>query len=281
MFDRTNYIGQFFGNRKIISNECQDIDWININKKIPKEKDKYRLSECLNCGAKIPVLIENIKRQPPKKCSFCSNIGHRSKNPSHTNQWTNTPNGYAIGNILYKNQIITCYIDSEDYFRVSSMIWRISKKKQKYYLVSGSKSKNNIVYLHSFILNQNIPKGYEIDHIDGNSLNNRKSNLRIVTRIQNIQNVSARIDNQIGVRGIVKTSKNRYQVDFTHNNQRYHFKNWKTLSEAIYCRKYAEEYFDLHMLDRNPIATQYLNLSQDESQKIKTYVTTNITKVTV
>lgn len=281
MFDRMNYEGQIFGNRIIISNTCSDNDWSSIGKSIPKEKEKYRLSQCMECGSRIPVLIDNIKRQPPKKCSFCSNINHHSMIKSQTNNWVNTDQGYAVGNIIYKNQVITCIIDSDDLNRVKNRIWRVSKKKNKYYLVSGSKNRGDIVYLHKFILNKEIPSGYEIDHIDGNSLNNRKNNLRIVTRLENIQNVSERIDNQIGIRGIAKTPSGKYKVDFSFNNKRYYFKDWDTLSEAVYCRKYAEEYFGLNMINRNPITKDYLNISEQDKQSINRYVLANISKETV
>ena len=281
MFERESYIGQIFGNRLIVADQCQDSDWVDIGKPVPSEKSKYRLSECLNCGSYIPVLIPNIQRQPPKRCSFCSNIAHRSNKIPNTNNWIDTENGYAVGNILYKSEIITCYIDSEDYDRVSARIWRVNKKKNKYYLVSGSVSKGTLTYLHQYILNVSIPDGYEIDHIDCNSLNNRKNNLRIVTRLQNIQNVSERIDNQIGIRGIVKTSSGRYSVDFSYNKHRVYVKDWSTLQEAIYCRKYLEEYFGLNIINRNPIAQKYFTLSEKESQLIKQYVSINISKETV
>lgn len=43
-----------------------------------------------------------------------------------------------------------------------------------------------LVYLHRFLLS--APPGFEVDHVDGNGLNNRRSNLRLATRGQNRQN---------------------------------------------------------------------------------------------
>lgn len=48
---------------------------------------------------------------------------------------------------------------------------------------SGRKSK---VYMHRQIMN--TPAGMETDHIDGNGLNNCRSNLRICTRVENGRN---------------------------------------------------------------------------------------------
>ena len=46
------------------------------------------------------------------------------------------------------------------------------------------------------------PKGMDIDHIDGNSLNNRKENLRICTRSQNCSNKKVRRDSRSGYKGV-------------------------------------------------------------------------------
>jgi hypothetical protein len=84
-------------------------------------------------------------------------------------------------------------VDDEDYDRVmqSGLKWRVSHKKggHVYYVVRNRKnsfpSRGN-VSLHEEILGKRI--GYVIDHINGNGLDNRKSNLRHVTNAQNISN---------------------------------------------------------------------------------------------
>lgn len=82
--------------------------------------------------------------------------------------------------------------------------WRTSKKRNKVYVVSGSK-KNTPVYLHDFVYPKLKKHKEEIDHIDGDSLNNRKSNLRKVSRQFNINNSKVRIDNRTtGIRELVK-----------------------------------------------------------------------------
>ena len=278
---RINYENQIFGNRKIISNYCTDEDWIKIGKKVPSEKNKvnYRLSECLLCGTKIPVLMTNLKRQPPKGCSFCTNIGHRSTIESFKkNSWTiDKTRNIGIGNIYFHNQIVPVFVDVEDVERVAAYQWRISKKRNKYYVVTSPKGKQQ--YLHSFVLGKKAPEGYEIDHIDSNSLNNCKNNLRIVSRNQNIRNVNVRIDNQIGIRGVSYDKRSsKYTVDASYDKQRFYFKQWKTLEEAVWCRKAFEDYFDLKMMSRNPLAQEYLNIESYDRQNIINYTKNQISR---
>ena len=97
--------------------------------------------------------------------------------------------------------------------------------------------------------------------------------MRIVTRQQNIDNTRVRIDNKIGIRGISQDKRNKlYCCDFIHRKQRFYFKPWKMLEEAVYNRKMAEEYFGIETLSRNPLAAKYINeLSDYQKEDIRQY----------
>ena len=73
------------------------------------------------------------------------------------------------------------YFDLEDYEKIKDVCW---SNKEGY--VSGRLNKR-IVSIHRLIMN--FPDKRIIDHIDGNPYNNRKSNLRVVTQRENMQNI--------------------------------------------------------------------------------------------
>lgn len=264
-------VGQQFGNRLVLKDSCVSEYWDILGFNLPKNTGKYVLAECVNCGHILPTLKRNLY-SAPKRCVFCSNIGNHSNITTATNAWT-VYDTYAICNILYKNEIVSTYIDVEDYEVASKYSWRISKKKLKYYVVSGSFKKGTMIYLHQLVFGNDSTK-MEIDHIDGNSLNNMKSNLRLVTHQENVDNIRAtRIDNQIGIRGIVY-NKNRklYQVDFTYHGKRYYVKSWKTIEEAVWCRYCLEQHFGISAIVNNPLSEKYFNLSIDKKDCIQKYI---------
>ncbi len=267
-----NYIGQIFGNREVVKNECLDTDWTNLGIHIPSRRDKYVLTKCLNCGTVIPCEISNLHRYPPKRCVFCSNIGNHSNVKTNTNTWTVYDN-IAVCNVMYRNQIISFYIDSTDYENIKQYVWRISKKKQKYYAVTGSCKKGTMRYLHGVVFGK-VDENSEIDHIDGNSLNNRRNNLRAVSRQGNIDNQRAtRIDNQLGIRGVVyNKSRKKYKVDFYYHGKRFYTKEWDTIEEAVWCRYCFENYYGLSAIKNNPLAIQHFTLDIEAKDVIQQYV---------
>ena len=76
-------------------------------------------------------------------------------------------------------------VDDEDFEELNKFKWQVNKYKHSNYAIRFSNEKENIK-MHREILN--TPKGMQVDHIDGNGLNNVKGNLRIVTQRQNTQN---------------------------------------------------------------------------------------------
>lgn len=95
-------------------------------------------------------------------------------------------------------------VDEQDYKNIpmlANMKWMIStngyaicKKYDK--LIH----KYSIFRMHRLVMNALI--GYDVDHIDGNKLNNQKANLRICTRSENARNKKMSKSNTSGYKGV-------------------------------------------------------------------------------
>lgn len=77
-------------------------------------------------------------------------------------------------------------IDEEDFERVSPWLWSVCVRQNPYSPYALRRQMHKTIYLHRFIMN--APKNRDVDHIDGNGLNCRKSNLRVCTHAQNQYN---------------------------------------------------------------------------------------------
>jgi len=82
-------------------------------------------------------------------------------------------------------------VDDEDYERLNKYKWSTNSCAGSIFYARrwvSSKSRGNPHHetMHRHIMNP--PNGKGIDHIDGNGLNNQKSNLRIVNQRENCQN---------------------------------------------------------------------------------------------
>lgn len=97
-------------------------------------------------------------------------------------------------------------VDDEDFERVNQYKWLAHLNHNVLY--GGRRAKKierehgspQHIFLHRFILG--TKPGISVDHIDGNGLNNQKSNLRECTMSQNIANSRRRRDNTSGYKGV-------------------------------------------------------------------------------
>jgi hypothetical protein len=84
-------------------------------------------------------------------------------------------------------------VDDEDYDDLSQYKWHVVKAPYTYYVVRAitspdKNSKNRQIKLRMHRVIMNPSNEMEVDHRDGNGLNNQKSNLRVCTPSQNMAN---------------------------------------------------------------------------------------------
>lgn len=81
-------------------------------------------------------------------------------------------------------------VDDADYNWLNQWKWRVAKSDSRHTCyavraVTASKSRRRCEHMHRLILGLRVEDTREVDHRDGNGLNNQKSNLRFCTRTQN------------------------------------------------------------------------------------------------
>lgn len=94
-------------------------------------------------------------------------------------------------------------VDDDDYERLSRHRWQAHKSGNSYYARRAEyvDGRCTSVYMHRVILN--APGDVPVDHGNGNSLDNRKSNLRACSYSQNQANRGRQKNNRSGYKGVV------------------------------------------------------------------------------
>lgn len=131
-------------------------------------------------------------------------------------------------------------LDDDDYERIqkdfNNMKWCVSKCRNGLY--AQKRTNKGKVYLHRYITGNT--KGV-VDHINHNTLDNRKENLRVVSNADNIRNGVVRTNNKTGVNGVYfRKDRNKYIAKIKVNYKSIHLGNFNTLEEAAKVRRNAE-----------------------------------------
>lgn len=126
-------------------------------------------------------------------------------------------------------------VDDEDAAWVGQYKWHASPRSGGGFYARGwDRLTRRIVSMHRVIMW--TPPGTQIDHIDGNSLNNQKSNLRFATVGQNSYNRGKRTTNLAGYKGVSLTRKG-YKAAIKANKIFYHLGVFDSAAaaHAAYC----------------------------------------------
>jgi hypothetical protein len=104
---------------------------------------------------------------------------------------------------------VDTFVDDEDYDYLMQFNWQERKGHSTSYVKRSSKINNRGItnYMHREIMKPG--PGLVVDHIDGNGLNNCKSNLRIATHRDNLRNSRGHTDSEIRFKGVTLQSRKR------------------------------------------------------------------------
>lgn len=140
-------------------------------------------------------------------------------------------------------------VDSGAYEKLSEFKWHYHQGYASRQVFNEScKSKKRPLRMHRVI--NGTPDGLDTDHIDGNTLDNRRSNLRNATRAQNCHNAKVSKNNLLGVKGVGmgRRAKGRpYYAQIYANGGNRHLGYFATIEEASKAyteaaRKYRGEF---------------------------------------
>ena len=152
----------------------------------------------------------------------------------------NVGRDYAVMQYMSKAGFVTeTLISLEDVNEVAKYRWNPNTTKQGKTYMKNKK----LGYLHRFLMNS--PEGLVVDHISGDSLDNRRCNLRVVTGSENNMN---RIDSTIaGVAGITMLKNGTYQVRLRKGQTAIYCATFKTKEEAVKARLKTELRYGLYI----------------------------------
>jgi hypothetical protein len=188
------------------------------------------LCEC-NCDNKTRTVVRNsslIKEKGIRSCG-CLKI-EKAKEQKKFNTYIEKEN-YIIG---YTENNKCFYFDKDDYDLIKKYYWNRSSAEYIVAWIDGKK-----VQMHRFIMQIKISE--QIDHINGIRYDNRKSNLRKATKLENARNEKIAKNNTSGKTGVYweKTSgKWRAYIGLNYKNLK--LGDFDSYEDAVQTRINAE-----------------------------------------
>lgn len=192
--------------------------------------------KCDYCGKEFERYKSGIKRAKNNFCSIkCKNLYQQKENKIIIE------NNYAKLIIFKKGEILEVLIDIDDIDKINNLKWtaKYDKTINNYYIYAWERNKLNNnrkrFSLHRYLTN--CPQDMQVDHINRNTLDNRRCNLKICTHLENLQNKGFYKNNKTGYKYIhfIKSLKT-YSCEIKENKKTIFRKRNKDINIVINAR---------------------------------------------
>jgi hypothetical protein len=213
----------------------QTFNRLTVLKRIYKENDKRTYWECRCLCGNIKIIRQDWLKNGLIKSCGCLHIEQLKqlhKNNKKYNKY-NLSGEYGIGYTSKKEEF---YFDLDDYNKIKDYWWYIDSNG---YVVTKILNQKPL-QMHRLILNASSNEF--IDHKKHNKNDNRKNELRKVTKSQNSMNLKTPVNNTSGYKG-VSWSKvaNKWHASIQKNKISYHLGYFDDINDAVNIRKATEE----------------------------------------
>ena len=211
------------------------------------QKGHHRVGWLCSCSCGNPNLVhvraESLKCGETKSCGCLEKenlqrIAHRKG--QNRFEWAES---YIAGFTSNGERFI---FDKDDYEKVMQHCWHSTGSG---YIVTDLPGKKSIS-LHRYLMN--ATQNEIVDHTNHDVLDNRRCNLRIVSRGMNNSNRAIRSDNTTGVSGVFRTRNGKWTARIGSNGSHHQLGTYDSFSDAVAARKAAEEkYFGSYSYDNS------------------------------
>lgn len=171
---KIDVVGKKFGKLLVI----EDLGYVNVD----GEPTTNRYVKCLcDCGNITIVCYNSLTQGYTKSCGCLKNeTGGRPRkyNEYHIGIFEGNPVVY----VKASNKDIDILVDIDDWEILKDTCWHITKNGYASGVYNGK-----LIQMQIAIIPE-VPNGYERDHINRNRTDNRKCNLRVVTKLENLHN---------------------------------------------------------------------------------------------
>ena len=170
------------------------------------------------------------------------------------NEYTLSEDGKTAYVKLTQGQI--AIIDAEDLERIGERRWYAAwnPSRQSYTATSTTCTpgkSNTTVYMHRIIMN--AKEGEFVDHINGDSLLDKKSNLRICTPAENARNLPKSSRNTSGTKGLTKRN-GKWIASIRMDGKLKHIGSYDFYEDALTARKdYEQKCYGEFVSDREKV----------------------------